>query len=70
MYYTRENPTELFYRRQELLLRVARDARLARQTRKEHPKSVSWTGSERLLIAWLRRTIAPWGRTSVPFFRA
>ena len=66
LYITNENPTELYYERQELL-REARDAHLARQLRVVRSKGSP--RSERRMAS-LGRAIALWGRTSVPFFRA
>ena len=66
MYQT--TPTEMFRERQLALLREVEERRLARRRRrasasKQDPRRVGW-------MAGFRRTIALWGRTSAPFFRA
>ncbi len=71
MYYGNRNPTELNGERRELLTREARDARHARRLRAAHRTGTPQTGSRRRRMAeFLRRSLALWGRTSVPFFRA
>jgi hypothetical protein len=45
LYWTNENPTKLYYQRQELLLRKAQHARLARELHREHQKFSSGTRS-------------------------
>jgi hypothetical protein len=69
MYITNEHPTELYYRRNGLLLKEAENAHLARQLRAARRMGAPEKGSDRRM-AGLRRAIALWGRTSVPFFRA
>ena len=64
------NPTELYYERRELLLREARNTRLARSLRAARRKGAPEKGSGRRTAGFLRRAIASWGRTSIPFFRA
>jgi hypothetical protein len=66
LYFANENPTELFYERQEVL-REARDTHLARQLRAVRSKGSP--RSERRMASF-GRALALWGRTSVPFFRA
>jgi hypothetical protein len=63
------HPTELYYRRHELLLQEAGDARVPREVRASRQKAAPKKGSDRH-VAGLQRAIALWGRTSVPFFRA
>jgi hypothetical protein len=61
------NPTELWHEHQVLLLREAEERRLARRLRAARSKGRP--RSERR-VAGLGRTIALWGRTGIPFFRA
>ena len=63
------NLTEMFRERQLGLLREAENRRLVRRLRVTRPQRNSRTGRSRL-GAGFRRVIAPWGRTSIPFFRA
>lgn len=65
-----DHPTELFNERREALMREARDARIAGEFRaathsKDHARNKRSRSGE-----FVGRTIALWGRTSVPFFRA
>jgi hypothetical protein len=69
LYVINQNPTELYYERYELLLREARDARLARRLRAARRKANPRVRSRRS-AEFLRRDFALWGRTAVPFFRA
>ena len=69
MYCANQNPTELYRERHELLMREAEDARhahrlrAARRTGAPDTESVRWR-----LAGFLRRSLASWGRTGVPFF--
>jgi hypothetical protein len=60
------NPTEMFRERQLLLLSEAENRHLTRQLRKAH--SEGHPRSEERRMAGIRRAIALWGRTSIPFF--
>jgi hypothetical protein len=67
------HPTELLHERQEVLMREARDARLAREPRAARPKDKARSRRGRsgeFVREFVRRTIALWGRPGVPFFRA
>jgi hypothetical protein len=66
LYFTNENPTGLYYERQELL-REARKVHLARQLRAVRSKG---SPRNKRRMAGFGRAIALWGRTSVPFFKA
>jgi hypothetical protein len=70
MYFTNQNPTELYYQRQELLLREAKERRLARRLRAVHRKGAPRKGSGHRAAEFLLRAIDLWGRASIPFFRA
>ena len=71
MYATSQNPTELYYQRHELLLREARQTRLARRLRAARPKGRPQSESGRRPAGFLRRAIASWAvRANIPFFRA
>jgi hypothetical protein len=70
VYFTNQNPTELYYQRQELLLREVRETRLARRLRAARQKGRVRTHSGQRTAGILRQAIALWGRASVPFFRA
>jgi hypothetical protein len=71
MYYGIQNPTELYRERHELLIREAINARHARRLRAAPRTGAPDTGSvRRRLAGFLRRSLALWGRTGVPFFRA
>ena len=59
------NPTEMFRERQLTLLREVENRRLARRLRKARSKGCP--RSERRM-ADVKRAIALWGRTSIPFF--
>jgi hypothetical protein len=61
-------PTELWRERQELLLREVKERRLVRRLRKERPQRPFRTGHPP--VEGLRRAMASWERTVVPFFRA
>jgi hypothetical protein len=63
------NDLELWHQRRDELLREVEVDRLARRHRATRPKGGSRTANGRQ-IATLRRAMALWGRTSVPFFRA
>ena len=66
-----QNPTELYRERHELLIREAINARHARRLRAAPRTGAPDTGSVRWRLAgFLRRSLALWGRTGVPFFRA
>jgi hypothetical protein len=71
VYFTNQNPTELYYQRAEVLLGEAHNTRLARQLRAARPnKGALQKRSGQRSAGFLRRVIALWGRTSTPFFRA
>jgi len=57
-----QNPTELYYERHELLLREAREARLARGQKAARRREAAG--------GFVRRALASWGRTGIPFFGA
>jgi hypothetical protein len=63
------NPTEMLYERHAALLRDAEERRLARRLRAGSPRRSPLTESGRLGAGFLR-TVASWGGTSIPFFRA
>lgn len=62
-------PTELFNERREALMREARDARLARELRAARSKDYARRRRTRS-GEFVRRTIALWGHSGVPFLRA
>jgi hypothetical protein len=72
LYLRSQNPTELYYERHELLLREARQTRLARRLRAARPKGRPQSASGRRPAGSLRRAmIALWaGGANIPFFRA
>lgn len=70
MHLSSQNPTELYYERHELLLREARNTRLARKLRAARRKGTYEKGRGRRAEGFLRRAVASWRRTSTPFFRA
>jgi len=63
-----DHPTELLYERQEVLMREARNVRLARERRTVRRKERR--AGKRQAAGFLRRAIALWGRASTPFFSA
>ncbi len=69
MYVTNQNPTELYYQRHELL-HEAHNTRLARHLRAARRKGAPERGSGQRYAGLLRRVLALWGRTSIPFIRA
>ncbi len=64
-----QNPTELYRERHELPMREAEDARHARRRLRAATRTgAPDTGSVRWRLAgFLRRSLALWGRTGVPF---
>jgi hypothetical protein len=71
LYYGNQNPAELYRERHELLMREAKNARHARRLRAARRKGAPETGSGWWRMAgFLRRSLALWERTSVPFFMA
>ena len=65
-----QNPTELYYERHELLLREARQARPARGQKAARRREAAGKQGVRRTDGVLRRALASWGRTSIPFFGA
>ena len=65
-----QKPTELYYERHELLLREAREARLALRQRVARRRAAAQKGDGRRTEGFLRKVIASWGRISIPFFGA
>ena len=58
MYVTTHNPTELYYKRHELLLQEAHDRRLARQLRAARRKGAPQKGSGKRSAGFLQRVLA------------
>ena len=64
------NDLEMWRERSHELMREAENGRLARRLRTTRPKGAPSSAREGRRISPLRRAVALWGRTGVPFFRA
>lgn len=62
-----QSPTELFYERHELPIQ---EASLAWRLKANRRKETAERRAGRRTNGFLRRPLASWGRTGVPFFRA